>query len=218
MLEETSAETSEQVIAVLGPRLEAIYRLVVGLHLEPAKRGDRRVRSKLEAAKCLDEVIAAAIPDTQIGPDNSLDVAVLRAQVYAAETTQAAAERELAKEVFRWENEAAVTSSTMKELAETRRQLKISKEITARYRHDAEAMSAVVEQHKELYQRMENRVKAAEDSVQRLSSQLTREREAFKAAVASNTVQSRRLHNLLSASSVADVLNSVGALRTFKSV
>ncbi|GMF29475.1 unnamed protein product [Phytophthora fragariaefolia] len=52
---------------------------------------------------------------------------------------------------------------------------------------------------------MENRVKAAEDSVQRLSSELTRERETFKAAVASNTAQSRRLHNLLSASSVADV-------------
>ncbi|GMF49700.1 unnamed protein product [Phytophthora fragariaefolia] len=205
MLEETSAETSERVIAVLGPRLEAISRLVVGLHLEPTTRGDRRVRPKLEAAKCVDEVIAAAVPDTQVGPDNSLDVAVLRAQVYAAETAQAAAERELAKEAFRRENEAAVTSSTMKELAETRRQLKISKKIAARYRYDAETMSAVVEQHKELYQRMENRVKTTEDSVQRLSPQLARERETFKAAVASNTAQSRRLHNLLSASSVADV-------------
>ncbi|GMF61101.1 unnamed protein product [Phytophthora fragariaefolia] len=145
MLEETSAETSERVIAVLGPRLEAISRLVVGLHSEPAIRGDRRVRSKLEAAQCLDEVIATAVPDTQVGPDNSLDVAVHRAQVYAAETAQAAAERELAKEAFRRENEAAVTSSTMKELAETRRQLKISKEIAARYRHDAETMNAVVE-------------------------------------------------------------------------
>ncbi|GMF29476.1 unnamed protein product [Phytophthora fragariaefolia] len=126
MLEATSAETSERVIAVLGPRLEAISRLVVGLHLEPAIRGDRRVRFKLEAAKCLDEVIAAAVPDTQVGPDNSLDVAVLRTQVYAAETAQAAAARELAKEAFRRENKAAVTSSTMKELAETRRQPKIS--------------------------------------------------------------------------------------------
>ncbi|GMF22528.1 unnamed protein product [Phytophthora fragariaefolia] len=205
MLEETSAETSERVIAVLGPRLEAISRLVVGLHLEPVIRGDRQVRSKLEAAKSLDEVIAAAVPNTQVGPDNSLDVAVLRAQVYAAETAQAAAERELAKEAFRRENEAAVTSSTMKELAETRRQLKISKEIAARYRHDAETMSAVVEQHKEIYQRLETRVKATEDSVQRLSSQLASERETFKAAVASNTAQSRRLHNLLSVSSVADV-------------
>ncbi|GMF26775.1 unnamed protein product [Phytophthora fragariaefolia] len=162
MLEEASAETSERIIAVLGPRLEAISRLVVGLHLEPAIRGDRRARSKLDAAKCLDEVIAAAVPDTQVGPDNSLDVAILRAQVYAAKTAQAAAEREHAKEVFRRENAAAVTFSSMKELAETRRQLKISKEIAARYRHDAETMSAVVEQHKELYQRMENRVKVAD--------------------------------------------------------
>ncbi|GMF36926.1 unnamed protein product [Phytophthora fragariaefolia] len=164
MLEDTSAETSERVIAVLGPRLEAISRLVVGLHLESAIRGDRRVRSKLEAAKCLDKVIGAAVPDTQVGPDNSLDVAVLRAQVYAAESARAAAERELAKEAFRRENETAVTSSTMKELTKTRRQLKIAKEIAARYLHDAQTMSAVAEQHKELYQRMENRVKAAEDS------------------------------------------------------
>ncbi|GMF28517.1 unnamed protein product [Phytophthora fragariaefolia] len=154
---------------------------------------------------CLDEVIAAAVPDTQVGPDNSLDVAVLRAYVYAAETAQATAERELAKKACRRENAAAVTSSTMKELAENRRQLKISKEIAARYRHDAETMGAVVELHKELYQRMENRVKAAEDSVQRLSSPLARKRETFKAAVTSNTAQSRRLHNLLSASSVANV-------------
>ncbi|GMF48969.1 unnamed protein product [Phytophthora fragariaefolia] len=98
MLEEASAETSARIVAVLGPRLEAMSRLVVGLHLEPAIRGDRRVQSKLEAAKCLDGVIAAAVPNFQVGPDNALDVAVLRAQVYAAETAQAAAERELAKE------------------------------------------------------------------------------------------------------------------------
>ncbi|GMF52951.1 unnamed protein product [Phytophthora fragariaefolia] len=52
---------------------------------------------------------------------------------------------------------------------------------------------------------MENRVKAAEDSVQRLTSQLAREREVFNAAVAANTAQSRRLHNLLSSSGAADV-------------
>ncbi|GMF25873.1 unnamed protein product [Phytophthora fragariaefolia] len=184
-----------------GSNISACRRSVFGACHKRRSSGS----SKLEAAKCLDEVITAAVPDTQVGPDNALDVAVLRAQVYAAETAQAAAEHELAKEAFGQENAAAVTSSTMKELAETRRKLKISKKIAARYRHDAETMSAVVEQHKELYQRMETRVKAAEDSVQWLSSQLARERETFKAAVASNTAQSRRLHNLLSASSVADV-------------
>ncbi|GMF29952.1 unnamed protein product [Phytophthora fragariaefolia] len=121
MLEEASAETSERIIAVLSPRLEAMSRLVVGLHLEPAIRGDRRVRSKLEAAKCLDKVIAAFIPDTQVGPDSSLDVAVLRAQLYATETAQAAAERELAKEVFRRENAAAsqLVGSKLKRKAAT---------------------------------------------------------------------------------------------------
>ncbi|GMF48481.1 unnamed protein product [Phytophthora fragariaefolia] len=193
MLKDASAETSERVIAVLGSRLEAMTRVVVGLHLEPSIRGDRRVRSKMESAKCQDDVVSAVAPDSRVGADNPLDVAVLRAQGYAAETAQASAERELAKETFRRENAAAVTSSTTKELAETRRQLQISRDIAARYQHDASTLSAVVELHKELYQRMENRVKAAEDSVQRLTSQLSREREVFKAAVTANTAQSRRL-------------------------
>ncbi|GMF49029.1 unnamed protein product [Phytophthora fragariaefolia] len=205
MLEDTSTETSERVIAVLGSRLEAMTRLVVGLHLEPSSRGDRRVRSKMESSKCLDDVVSAVVPDSRVGADNPLEVAVLRAQVYAAEMAQASAERELAKETFRRENAAAVTSLTTKELAETRRQLQISRDIAARYQYDASALSAIVEQHKELYQRMENRVKAAEDSIQRLPSQLAREREVFKAEVAANTAQSRRLHNLLSSSGAADV-------------
>ncbi|GMF41652.1 unnamed protein product [Phytophthora fragariaefolia] len=99
---------------VLGPR---------GLHLEPSIRGDRRVRSKMESAKCLDDDISAVVPDSHVGVNNPLDVAALRAQVYAAETAQASAEPELAKETFRWENATAVTSSTAKDLAETRRQL-----------------------------------------------------------------------------------------------
>ncbi|GMF31084.1 unnamed protein product [Phytophthora fragariaefolia] len=70
MLEEASAETSGRIIAVLGPRLEEMTRLVVELHLEPSIRGDRRVRSKPEVAKCLDDVIAAATPDSQVGSDN----------------------------------------------------------------------------------------------------------------------------------------------------
>ncbi|GMF42357.1 unnamed protein product [Phytophthora fragariaefolia] len=205
MLEDASTETSERVIAVLGSRLEAMTRLVVGLHLEPSIRGDRRVRSKVESAKCLDDVVSAVAPDSRVGADNPLDVAVLRAQVYAAETAQASAERELAKETFRRENAAVMTSSTTKELAETRHQHQIFRDIAARYQHDASALSAIVEQHKELYQRMENRVKAAEGSVQRLTSQLEREREIFKAAVAVNTAPSRRLHNLLSSSGAADV-------------
>ncbi|GMF18434.1 unnamed protein product [Phytophthora fragariaefolia] len=105
----------------------------------------------MESTKCLDDVISALVPDSGVGADNPLDVAILRAQ------------------------------------------------------HDASALNTVVEQHKELYQRMENRVKAAEDSVQRLTSQLMREREVFKAAVAANTAQSRRLRNLLSSSGAADV-------------
>ncbi|GMF52099.1 unnamed protein product [Phytophthora fragariaefolia] len=108
MLEDASAQTSERVIAVLGSRLEATTRLIVGLHLKPSIRGDRRVLSKMESAKCLDDVVSAVVPDCRVGADNPLDVAVLRAQVYAAETAQASAERELSKETFRRENAAAV--------------------------------------------------------------------------------------------------------------
>ncbi|GMF26165.1 unnamed protein product [Phytophthora fragariaefolia] len=179
LLDEASAEDSERVIAVLGSRLEAMTRMVVGLHLEPAIRDDRRVRSKLEAAKCLDEVIPAAVPDPQVGTDNSLDVAVLRAQVYAAETAQAASERALAKETFRRENAAAVTSST--------------KALTRLWTSTRNSTSAW---------KIASRL--PDDSVQRLSSQLSRERETVKAAVASNTAPSRRLHNLLSTSIAAD--------------
>ncbi|GMF52952.1 unnamed protein product [Phytophthora fragariaefolia] len=82
MLEDASAETSERVIAVLGSRLESMTRLVVGLHLEPSIRGDRRVRSKMESAKCLDDVVSAVVPDSRVGADSPLDVAVLRASKF----------------------------------------------------------------------------------------------------------------------------------------
>ncbi|KAG6610548.1 uncharacterized protein IUM83_06552 [Phytophthora cinnamomi] len=60
-----------------------------------------------------------------------------------------------------------------------------------------ESLRGAVDAHTETAARLENRVRAADDECKRLALQLTREQTAFKAAVASSTAQSKRLHDLL---------------------
>ncbi|GMF33423.1 unnamed protein product [Phytophthora lilii] len=171
LLVEASAESSERVIAVLWPHLEQLGRLAVGLQVAPSIRGDRRVRSRVDAAKSLEEVVNAAVPCMDVGGDVTLDLATMRGQLYSAEAAQAAAEKSLHQEICRREN--------------------------------AE-LNAIVATHNEVYAKLAKRVQAAEDHAQRVSKQLAREQEVFKATVAANTAQCSRLHRLLASSDVAD--------------
>ncbi|KAG6610544.1 uncharacterized protein IUM83_06553 [Phytophthora cinnamomi] len=80
---EASAEASERGIAVLGPRLDLIGRLNVTLHQGPNIRGDRRVGSRLAAARSLEDVVAAAQPNMGVHDDINLDLAVMRGQLHS---------------------------------------------------------------------------------------------------------------------------------------
>ncbi|GMF66313.1 unnamed protein product [Phytophthora lilii] len=97
LLVEASAESSERVIAVLGPRLEQLGRLAVGLQVAPSIRG-------VDAAKSLEEVVNAAVPCMDVGGDVTLYLATMRGQLYSAEAAQAAAEKSLHQEIYRREN------------------------------------------------------------------------------------------------------------------
>ncbi|GMF13599.1 unnamed protein product [Phytophthora lilii] len=100
MLLDACAESSERVIEMLGPRLEHLGRLSVGLQVVPCIRGDRRVRSSVDTAKSFDEVVTAAVPNMDVGGDVTLDLGTSRGQLYAAETAQAAAENSLHQEII----------------------------------------------------------------------------------------------------------------------
>ncbi|KAE8953699.1 hypothetical protein PR002_g32294, partial [Phytophthora rubi] len=69
---------------------------------------------------------------------------------------------------------------------------------------ELESYRAAVDAHTELGDRLENRVKLAEETSDRLAQQIKREQEVFKASVASSTAQSRRLHQLLSRMDATD--------------
>ncbi|GMF30726.1 unnamed protein product [Phytophthora lilii] len=203
LLMEPGAESSERVIAVLGPRLEQFDRLAVGLQVAPSIRGDRRVRSRVDAAKSLEEVVNAAVPCLDVGGDVTLDLATMRGQLYSAEAAQAAAEKYLHQEIYRREN-AEVLAKTALEREILCVELRRSKEAQAQLTKKVEQLNAIVATHNEVYAKLAKRVQAAEDHAQSVSKQLVREQEVFKATVAANTAQCSRLHRLLANSDVAD--------------
>ncbi|GMF25378.1 unnamed protein product [Phytophthora lilii] len=85
-----------------------------------------------------------------------------------------------------------------------RAELRRSKEAQAQLVKKVEQLNAIVATHNEVYAKLAKRVQAAEDHAQRVSKQLAREQEVFKATVAANTAQCSRLHRLLASSDVAD--------------
>ncbi|GMF33029.1 unnamed protein product [Phytophthora lilii] len=204
LLVEASAESSERVIAVLGPRLEQLGRLAVGLQVAPSIRGDRRVRFRVDAAKSLEEVVNAAVPCMDVGGDVTLDLATMRGQLYSAEAAQAAAEKSLRQEIYRRENAEVLAKTAYGERDSLRVELRRSKEAQAQLVKKVEQLNAIVATHNEVYAKLAKRVQAAEDHAQRISKQLAREQEVFKATVAANTAQCSRLHRLLASSDVAD--------------
>ncbi|GMF33621.1 unnamed protein product [Phytophthora lilii] len=204
LLVEASAESSERVIAVLGPCLEQLGRLAVGLQVAPSIRGDRRVRSRVDAAKSLEEVVNAAVPCMEVGGDVTLDLATMRGQLYSAEAAQAAAEKSLHQEIYRRENGEVLAKTAYGERDSLRAELRRSNEAEAQLIKKVEQLNAIVATHNEVYAKLAKQVQAAEDHAQRVSKPLAREQEVFKATVAANTAQCLRLHRLLASSDVAD--------------
>ncbi|KAG6623149.1 uncharacterized protein IUM83_12289 [Phytophthora cinnamomi] len=193
---EASAEASERVIGVLGPRLDLIGRLNVTLHQGPNIRGDRHVGSRLAAARSLEDVVAAAQPNMGVHDDINLDLAVMRGQLHSAEAARAAAENSAMKESFKHENTMVFFVQARAELEHSKREVKRLRALEAHYLQEMKGLRGAVDAHTETAARLENRVRA-DDECKRLALQLTRDQTAFKAAVASSTAQSKRLHDLL---------------------
>ncbi|KAG6613153.1 uncharacterized protein IUM83_18795 [Phytophthora cinnamomi] len=194
---EASAEASERVIAVLGPRLDLIGRLNVTLHQGPNIRGDRHVGSRLAAARSLEDVVAAAQPNMGVHDDINLDLAVMRGQLHSAEAARAAAENSAMKESFKHENTMVFLKQASAELEHSKKEVKRLRVLEAHYLQEMEGLRGAMDAHTETAARLENRVRVADDECKRMALQLTREQTVFKAAVASSTAQSKRLHDLL---------------------
>ncbi|KAG6604622.1 uncharacterized protein IUM83_14120 [Phytophthora cinnamomi] len=194
---DASAEASERVIAVLDPRLDLIGRLNVTLHQGPNIRGDRHVGSRLAAACSLEDVVATAQPNMGVHDDINLDLAVMRGQLHSAEAARAAAENSSMKESFKHENTMVFLKQVRADLEHSMKEVKRLRVLEAHYLQEMEGLRGAVNAHTETAARLENRVRTADDECKRLALQLTRDQMAFKAAVASSTAQSKRLHDLL---------------------
>ncbi|KAG6590564.1 uncharacterized protein IUM83_18355 [Phytophthora cinnamomi] len=194
---EVSAEASEHVIAVLGPWLDLIGRLNVTLHQGPNIRGDRHVGSRLAAAHSLEDVVAAAQPNMGVHDDINLDLAMMRGQLQYAEAARAAAENSAMKESFKHENTMVFLKQARAEFEHSKKEVKRLRVLEAHYLQEMEGLRGAVDAHTETAARLENRVRVADNECKRLALQRTREQTVFKAAVASSTAQSKRLHDLL---------------------
>ncbi|KAG7393496.1 hypothetical protein PHYPSEUDO_007333 [Phytophthora pseudosyringae] len=203
LLRDSYAEATERLIAILGPRLETIARLTAGLHLSPSIRGDRRMQRRFKTARTLEEVVASVVPQLE-DPCDTSEVARLRSQLYSAEAAQTAAEQSRAREGMLRENAELFSREATEELDQAKKEICLQRELEQLSLRNLDEYHAQVELHNELSLRQENRVKAAEESVNRLKRQLQCEQEVFKAAVATSTSQSKRLHRLLSNSDIAD--------------
>ncbi|EGZ07034.1 hypothetical protein PHYSODRAFT_341193 [Phytophthora sojae] len=197
-------ESSERILAVLGSKLESLGRLSVNLQLGPSIRGDRRVGSRLASARNLDEVVTAAEPNMDVGEGSTLDMATLRARLHSAESAQAAAENRLRSQTYSLENQKVFLKNAYDEIAQLKKDVAHLRQLEAHYIVELESSNAAVDGLRECSDRQENRVRVAEDSQARALAQLKREQEVYKAAVASSTAQSRRLHDLLARSDAAD--------------
>ncbi|KAG7376544.1 hypothetical protein PHYPSEUDO_013204 [Phytophthora pseudosyringae] len=95
-----------------------------------------------------------------------------------------------------------------KELDQAKKAIRRQRELEQLSLQKIDEYHAQVELHNELSLRQENRVKAAEEPVNRLKRQLQYEQDAFKTAMATSPSQSKRRHRLLSNSDIADVSSS----------
>ncbi|GMF31291.1 unnamed protein product [Phytophthora lilii] len=162
------------------------------------------VRSRVDAAKSLEEVVNAAVPCLDVGGDVTLDLATMRGQLYSAEAAHAAAEKSLHQEIYRRENAEVLAKTALGERDSLRVEFRRSKEAQAQLVKKVEQLNAIVATHNEVYAKLAKRVQAAKDHAQRVSKQLVREQEVFRATVPANPAQCSRLHRLLANSDVAD--------------
>ncbi|KAG6942848.1 hypothetical protein JG688_00017895 [Phytophthora aleatoria] len=205
LLREVNHEVSEHVISTLVPQIETADRISVDMQLGSPVRGNKRINARFVAARSLQEVADSVVPDSgNESETTSQELARLRSEIYSTQAAQATAEASLTQEIMRPESAQMACSSARRQQEQTQRAVHRLRERESSVLHELDAFNAQVDAHNELYQRLENRIKLADDESQRLTQYTARQKEIFKATVATNTSQIRRLHQLLSDSDIAD--------------
>ncbi|KAG3068378.1 hypothetical protein PI125_g23429 [Phytophthora idaei] len=211
LLREVNHEVSERVISTLAPQIETVARISVGMQLGSPVRSNKRIYARFVAARSLQQVADSVVPVSgDESQTTSQELARLRSELHSAQAVQATAEASLTKKVMHRESAQMACSSARRELEKTQKEVHRLRAREGSVLQELDVFNADVDAHNELYQRLENRIKFAGDKSQQYTA---RQKEIFKAAVATSASLIRRLHQLLSISlsreAVSDMLASL---------
>ncbi|OWY96612.1 hypothetical protein PHMEG_00033081 [Phytophthora megakarya] len=185
--------------------MEALGRLAVGLHLQPAIRGNRRVQLLVDAAVSVESIYSAAIyPSPAQQPAPTELEGTLRGYIHAAQSAQKATEGRLLTEIGLRENAEGLLRSCHQEIATLRESVENAQALTAHYKAVSDKLEDSISDHTEVLARSENRVRAAEDTVADLNRQLKHAKSEFVAKIAANTTQVANLSATLAISRIVD--------------
>ncbi|OWZ01295.1 hypothetical protein PHMEG_00027347 [Phytophthora megakarya] len=189
----------------LSSQMETLGRLAVGIHLQPAIRGNRRVQELVDAADSVESIYSAAIyPSPAQQPVPTELEGTLRCYVHAAQSAQKVAEGRLLTEIGLRENAEGLLRSCHQEIAALRKSVENAQALTAHYKAVSDKFEANISHHTEVLARSENRVRAAEDTVADLNRQLKHAKSEFMAKIAANTTQVTNLSATLAISHIVD--------------
>ncbi|KAG4058076.1 hypothetical protein PC123_g6917 [Phytophthora cactorum] len=197
MLAESSEASVDQMMTSMLPYLTAIVRHQVQLHVSPSLHTDVAAQRRLNGAVGFGDVLAAVQPLPDSLPDLPRQIGELEARLRSAEADAAAAKRSVVPQMLARESAEQllkVSSSKVESLEAENRRLRATnirvdallqkmKESTGLHTQDLELARAEVAERDAVVHALERR--------------LAKEREAFKAAVAANTEQTRQLHAIL---------------------
>ncbi|KAF1779192.1 hypothetical protein GQ600_27592 [Phytophthora cactorum] len=124
VLREVNADVSERVFAVLTPQIATVARVSVGPQLSSPVRGNRSMFQQFQEARNLTEVVAPVISEP-IDLENAAEqeVAHLRADLHAGQSTQATAAKPFTKEILRRESLQLASSAASRDLEQTKKEV-----------------------------------------------------------------------------------------------
>ncbi|KAG2771946.1 hypothetical protein PC116_g19925 [Phytophthora cactorum] len=124
VLREVNADVSERMFAVLTPQIATVARVTVGPQLSSPVRGNRSMFQRFQEARNLTEVVSSVIPEP-IDLENAAEqeVAHLRADLHAGQSTQATAAKSFTKEILRRESLQLASSAASRDLEQTKKEV-----------------------------------------------------------------------------------------------
>lgn len=129
------------------------------------------------------------------------ELATLRSLLHSAQET---VEVWLEKETLRRGSTQSACSSARKKLELTQNEVKCLRIYERSLLVELDAFNTQVDGHNEVYQRLENRARMADEEYNHLIQSFKRQKEIFKTTVAANTNPVRRLHAMFANFDVAD--------------